>query len=330
MRRRAVRSGFAALLTMVCCLGWATHAGAEEVFSDEVPRKTPILLIYGFQPVPGFYAPSLWTAFIEEFSGRPADEVERVTVDSGHVIYRQRAATDDDRDVYVSDYCVRYEPTFRDVRFYAARLAEEMEWIRAADGVESFVVIGHSTGGLIARCYIEAADFESVVGTDGFTDLETVYAGDVQTLVTLSTPHHGVEYSVGSWFSTMTAQLKPGSDLLSVLNVGEAGDAVPYISMAGQSCLGCALRRDATGCRVECIEEALAWEGSDLVVTMSSAYLPNARNVACIGFDHVDMHTSSTLAGVIKAMLDSRWSADVVFGSAELAGLYVDALAEAR
>jgi len=330
VQHRASHVCIAVVLLAFACIGWTGQTATVASESSGCTSEAPILLVYGFQPVPGFYAPSLWTTFLEAFSGRSVDEIEKLVSESGHVVYRLQAATKADRDVYVSDYCVRYEPTFRDVRFYATRLAEEMEWIRETYDVESFVVIGHSTGGLIARCYIEAEDFEPVVGTDGFGECETVYAGDVEALITLSTPHHGVEYSIGVGLSTLTAQLKPGSGLLSVLNGGTAGADVPYISMAGQSCLGCAFRRDADVCRLECIEQALAWEGSDLVVSMSSAYLEEARNIACIGFDHVDMHTSAVLVEVIEAILEDQWTADVLFGSDELAALYVDALAEAR
>ena len=37
----------------------------------------PVILIYGFQPVPGFYPPQLWAEFAEELSGRPVGEAER-------------------------------------------------------------------------------------------------------------------------------------------------------------------------------------------------------------------------------------------------------------
>ena len=52
-----------------------------------------------------------------------------------------------------------------------------------------------------------------------------------------------------------------------------------------------------------CAQAGLAWEGSDLVVMMESAYLPEAENCAAIGFDHVSIHTDEVVCDTIEAIV---------------------------
>jgi hypothetical protein len=52
-----------------------------------------------------------------------------------------------------------------------------------------------------------------------------------------------------------------------------------------------------------CAQAGLAWEGSDLVVMMESAYLPEAENCAAIGFDHVSIHTNEVVCNTIEAIV---------------------------
>ena len=60
--------------------------------------------------------------------------------------------------------------------------------------------------------------------------------------------------------------------------------------MAGQSCLGCGIRLDEAACLEACIDEGLRWRGSDLVIMMASAFLPEAENTALIGLDRLIEH----------------------------------------
>jgi hypothetical protein len=81
---------------------------------------------------------------------------------------------------------------------------------------------------------------------------------------------------------------------------------VRYVSLAGQTCFGCGLRRNEEACIEDCVRAGLAWQGSDLVVLMASAFLPEAENIACIGMDHVDMHTSQVICAALADLLDGH------------------------
>lgn len=288
---------------------------------------SPILLIYGFQPLPGFHPPQLWTKLGQALSGRRPSEAETIWLDASHRLYRLSAIDSMHRDVFISDYAIPYEPTVRDLRFYAARLAEELVWIGQSAPMETVDLVAFSLGALIARCYIEADDFDPVLGDPGFTDYGTVYQGDVGTLITTAAPHHGAEFAaIGPWFGPLPTQLDPASEFLAILNAGEGTEAtglspnVRYVSLAGQSCFGygCSIRDDVDACRGECVEEGLGWAGHDLVVLMSSARLPDAENIACIGMDHIDMRTDPAVVDAIVKLLNGIDVADVIYASPEL------------
>ena len=106
--------------------------------------------------------------------------------------------------MYLSHYAGSLEPTVRDLRYYAARLADEIAWVKNATGAAGVDLVGHSMGGLVARCYVETADFASLLGGPGFPDYGTTYRGDVRTLVTLATPHHGTPFAgLGAWLGPL-------------------------------------------------------------------------------------------------------------------------------
>jgi pimeloyl-ACP methyl ester carboxylesterase len=95
---------------------------------------------------------------------------------------------------------LNYSPVTNDVRAAAQDLALEVEALCEQTGYERVHVVGHSMGGLIARYYVQC------LGGDERVD----------TLVTLATPHAGTmtAHLVGT---TLTRQLRPGSDLMSEL-----------------------------------------------------------------------------------------------------------------
>ncbi|MDD4904404.1 MAG: hypothetical protein PHX77_07900, partial [Candidatus Bipolaricaulis sp.] len=276
---------------------------------ESPPPRIPVILVYGFQPAPGFVPTRVWEAFGERLSGRPMVEAERCTIDKAHSIYVLAAADTAHDDVYISHYAGSLEPTVRDLRYYAARLADEVAWVKEVEGVDAVDLVGHSMGGLIARCYVEASDFEPLLGEPDFEDYGTVFRNDVRTLVCLATPHHGAAVAAfGSWLGPLLAELAPDSRLLQALNEpavpgGAIAPSVRYVSMAGQSCFGCGLLRDEEVCLRECVADGLAWSGSDLVVSMASAYLADAENTACLGMDHVAMHIHPVLADAVAAVL---------------------------
>ncbi len=275
-------------------------------------QDLPIMLVYGYQPVPGFRTTQLWEEFAEYLSGNDIVNAQTIQLSDDHKFYYLPAADAQHRDVFMSNYALSFEPTVRDIFFYTRRFVDEINAMDSRFGVSEFDVVGHSVGGLIARTYVEISDFESVVGTDDFEDYGIAYGGEIRTLILLATPNHGTMVaSLGEWFSTMSRQLAPGSEFLKLLNteywlngrLAALNPSVRYVSMAGQTCLGCGLRLDEDICLRDCVGEGLAWNGSDLVIMMASAYLPEAENCALIGFDHVKNHTDRIIAAAIETML---------------------------
>lgn len=275
-------------------------------------EELPILLLYGFQPIPGFRTTQLWEEFVEYLTGNNIVSAQTIQLSDDHEFYYLPAVDELHRDVFMSNYAVSYEPTTRDIFFYTRRFMNEIDAMKSEYGVSDFDVVGHSMGGLIARTYIEISDFVSVIGGEDLADYGISYGGEIRTLILLATPNHGTKVAaLGEWFSTMSRQLAPGSDFLKLLNAEHWVDgrltalnpSVRYVSMAGQTCLGCGLRIDEGICLRECVEEGLAWNGSDLVIMMASAYLPEAENCALIGFSHVQIHTDSLIVTAIEAVL---------------------------
>jgi len=289
-----------------------------------VSQNLPVLLVYGYQPVPGFRTTQLWEEFAEYLSANDIINAQTIQLSDDHKFYHLPAADAQHRDVFMSNYALPYEPTVRDIFFYTRRFVDEIDAMESQFGVSEFDVVGHSVGGLIARAYAEISDFESVIGTDDVGDYGVAYGGEIRTLITLATPNHGTMVaSLGEWFSTMSRQLAPGSEFLKLLNtehwlngrLAALNPSVRYVSMAGQTCLGCGLRLDEDICLRECVEEGLAWNGTDLVIMMASAYLPEAENCALIGFDHVKNHTDRIIAAAIEAMLAGEQLPAAIYAS---------------
>ncbi len=282
----------------------------------------PVMLVYGFQPIPGFRTTQLWEAFAERFSGSDIADAQGIDVSSDHTFYYLPAADEAHRDVFMSNYALTFEPTTRDIFLYTRRFAAEIAVMKSAFGVEEYDVIGHSMGGLIVRTYAEIGDFRGVQGIDATAGVDIHYDGGMRTLVMLATPNHGTQVALlGEWFSTLSRQLTPGSDFLHALNderwkggrLEALNPSVRYVSIAGQTCLGCGLRLDKDACLQACVDEAVAWNGSDLVVMMASAYLPGAENCAAIGFDHVTIHTAASVADAIDVALSGGIPPAVIY-----------------
>ena len=283
------------------------------VQASVLPATRPILLVYGFQPLPGFRTTLLWEDFAETLSGNSILNVETLDVSNDHDFYFLPAVDERRWDVYLSNYCFSYEPTTRDLFFYTRRFVDEIAFMKSEHGVQAIDVIGHSMGGLIARAYAEIDDFDSVLGTDDFRNYEIQYGGEINTLILLATPNHGtVLAALGEWLNTLSRQLSPDAEFLRLLNrdvlvdgcLTSLNPSIRYVALAGQSCLGCGLRTDTDACLRSCVEEALSWNGSDLVIMMASVYLPEAENGVLIGFDHVQNHTDVVIAQTIEAILN--------------------------
>jgi hypothetical protein len=294
------------------------HSMDEAILPGSSP---PLLLVYGFQPLPGFHPPDLWADVIEALGGIAKGAVEhRLGFD--HVVYAVPGRPAARRAIYVSDYALALEPTVRDLHFYADRLSEEIAWVCRREETDRADVVAFSMGALVARAYIESADFPPAALPSG----GRTYRDDVRTLVTIAAPHHGAAFAaLGPWFGPLPDQLDPESAFFAALNAGESeGTAlhpnVRYISLAGQSCLGfgCSIRTDVEACRRECVEEALDWAGHDLVILMSSARLTGAENVACIGLDHVDMRTHEVILATLEPILDGAETPHALYADEDL------------
>ncbi len=265
----------------------------------------PVLLVYGFQPL------QLWQTFAESWSGRSIAEAVRIELDSTHAFYIMPAVDAAHADVIVGNYANSFEPTVRSLRYYAVRLSDEVAWAISTLGVLQVDIVAHSMGSLIARCVIESAD----VG-DGASPADS---GSVRTLVTLATPHHGAELAlVPLWIGPISDDLRPSSDVLTALDANGLNPRVRYVSMAGETCIGCGMSRDEAACLRECVVQALAWDGSDLVVSMESAWLSGAENTVCVGMNHIDMHCHPALADAVAAVLRGDPAPSVVFASDKL------------
>ncbi|MBN1792955.1 alpha/beta fold hydrolase [Candidatus Woesearchaeota archaeon] len=131
---------------------------------------------------------------------------------------------------------------------YAIRLKEIIALVKQMTGKDKVNIVAHSMGGLVAREYV------SLFG-----------GGDVQKLITVNTPHHGVEGRVKEWCTFLGSrkeceELGEGSIFLSRLNSKELPANIQAYSIRSTGCL---MEGDKTG---------------DGVVTNESGILEGASN----------------------------------------------------
>ncbi|MEW5826175.1 MAG: hypothetical protein AB1778_05030 [Candidatus Bipolaricaulota bacterium] len=297
--RRAVRHWLAKLLLALA----AILALTSVAFASPLP----VVLVYGFQPVPGFDPLRIWETFASALSGRSTEEAEWIDL-GDHGLYFLAAFSDVHRDVFVAHYATPYEPTVRSLMAYAARLAVEMTWAAARSSEGALDMVGHSMGGLIGLIASCADQFGLASGPPA----------SVRTLITLATPHHGTEMvAFPLWPGPLWSELAPGSPLLAATRAA-ARFPLRVVTMAGQSCAGCGLRPEPAACLEQCVADGLAGRGSDLVITMDSAWLDGAERTACIGMNHVDMHAHPELARCLPLVLDGQTAPQVLWATSEL------------
>ena len=195
-------------------------------------------------------------------------------------------------------------------------------------------------GGLVSRAYIENADFDPYLGTDGYPDFGTAYANDVRKLIMLGTPNHGVGLaSLGTflqidnilgWIAghniVSVGQMTVNSQFLDVLNYGCPGcsgadqlnPGVEYTVLAGSDCTAYCSTMYLFGhlqCLNTCFEYGRSWIGSDGLVTMDSVRLAGAAQHACLPFDHSALRVHEDVVGAVERLLQSLHVADVIWAS---------------
>lgn len=87
---------------------------------------------------------------------------------------------------YPRTYTINMDPTFGSIEEFAAQVGVRVQEIKAQTGVEQVLLIGHSMGGLVSRCYVQRHGG----------------AEHVSKIITLGSPHHG----------TVSAYKGPGED----------------------------------------------------------------------------------------------------------------------
>jgi pimeloyl-ACP methyl ester carboxylesterase/Mg-chelatase subunit ChlD len=324
---------------------------ADFVVAHSSSRLLPVLLLHGYQVKDGFDPTRLWESLARLLSGNQDGDFEQVFVESGTVFWHLPPTKADHFGpaVYISNYTVELT-TANDIRFFAARLADEIDRIKTIEQTERVDIVAHSMGGLVARAYIENDDFAEF--EPDFPDYGTSFGHDVRKLVMLGTPNHG---AMESWLASLVRgeesarQMHPGSGFLNVLNYGcpkckrdGGSDQIPsgvdYVVFAGQSCSYCgpvtiSVMPPAPGiglptptpfevriaCLEECRENGEKWQGNDhggslfdVGITMSSARLDGAELHACIGVDHTALREQSEICEAVQAKLLSQPVGNVI------------------
>lgn len=105
-------------------------------------------------------------------------------------------------------------PPWESLTLLATQLKDFIDEVKELSGRDKVVLVAHSMGGLVSRLYIEGA----------------LYEGDVDTLVTVASPHRGASLirvwpRVRSVVGSFVARLKEGNVLLGL------GDALAGLDM---------------------------------------------------------------------------------------------------
>jgi len=254
----------------------------------------PVLLVYGFQPLPGFRTTQLWEDFAECLSGNTIANTQTLEVSKDHEFYYLPAANEHQRDVYLSNYCFSYEPSSA-TPWAASSLALTQKL------ATSMTFLGQTCSEIMESTTAGKSEPLSC-------SRRPTTAPSSPLLGSGSTP------SASNWLLSPSSCGFSTSEFLRLLNTDTWIDGsltslnptIRYVALAGQTCLGCGLRADEDACLQACVAEALSWNGSDLVIMMASAYLPEAENCAMIGFDHVQNHTDVIIARAIEAILNGE------------------------
>jgi len=110
-------------------------------------------------------------------------------------------------------YTINMDPTFGSIETFAQHVARRVDEILAETGESKVILIGHSMGGLVSRCYVQRHG-----GVD-----------KVSKIITLGSPHHGTVSAFGGPGED-ARQMRPNSEWLHGLNA-EPPVGVPITSI---------------------------------------------------------------------------------------------------
>lgn len=114
---------------------------------------------------------------------------------------------------FARTYTINMDPTFGSIEDFAQQVARRVDEVRASTGVDKVVLVGHSMGGLVSRCYVQRHG-----GAD-----------KVSKIITLGTPHLGT-YSAKKGPGEDARQMVPGNPWITGLNA-ETPVNVPIVSI---------------------------------------------------------------------------------------------------
>lgn len=172
---------------IACCYSnWGDYLVGEG-FSDDLPKRPVILL-------PGTYASMNWDCFLFEVDCSDPNKWgwtfgEQAAQFYNPLIEKFNAAN------YTGSYLTVFFYDWRKpLEFNAEKLKELIMLVKDQAGAPRVDLVGHSMGGLVARSYIQGADYQN----------------DVEHLITLGSPHYGAAQSYPYWEAATFYRVDPG------------------------------------------------------------------------------------------------------------------------
>lgn len=114
---------------------------------------------------------------------------------------------------FTRTYTINMDPTFGDIETFAQQVSARVQEILKETGQKQVILLGHSMGGLVSRCYVQHHGG----------------APYVSKIITLGTPHHGTQLARGGRGEN-ARQMVPGNSWLERLN-SEPREDVPITSI---------------------------------------------------------------------------------------------------
>lgn len=146
-------------------------------------------------------------------------------------------------------YALDLEPILADIDSYVPLLKQKLEAICQASGHNQVIILAHSMGGLVTRCYLRQHG-----------------AARIAHVITLGTPHHG----------TGLANFGPGPNCRQMAWRKRHG-ASPWLSALQQS----------ENAQIRALFTSIYSHHDNIVSPQTSSELADAKNIALAGIGHV-------------------------------------------